>query len=168
MEDIAAPYQTVLITCRGNADLIGRFMEKDNVSVVNFHAPISRDPPLYMISLHKRRLSINIIRESGQFVVNFMPFSEMEKVQIVDKYNGLQLDKFQTSNLGKEEAKVLDCPRLMEGVGHLECEVVAEHDYGDHILFIGKVLYSEHKRHADRLLNMGYQRFTGFRWTDGQ
>jgi len=159
MEHIIAPYQTVLITCRGNADLIGRVVEKDNVSVVNFHAPVSRDPALYMVCLHKKRLSVNIIRDAKHFVVNFMPFSQMETVKFVDKYNGLQLDKF--SKVEKEEAKIIDCPRLVHGLGYLECDVRQELDLGDHIGFIGGVMHSEFRRDGRRLLNLGNNNFMG-------
>jgi flavin reductase (DIM6/NTAB) family NADH-FMN oxidoreductase RutF len=162
MEEIAAPFQTVFLSCRGNADLLGNYVEKDNVTLVNFHSAVSRDPPLYLVSLHKKRLSVNIIREAKSFVINFMPYAEKEKAQFVDKYNGLQLDKFR--DLPKEEARVIDAPRLSSGVGFLECRMEQEFDLGDHIAFIGRVIHAEHRRDAPRLFNMGMNDFVGIEY----
>lgn len=155
MDDVIGPHQTVLVSCRGQADIIGKIVEKDNVTVANFHSQVSRDPPLYLIGLHKKRLSVNIIRESETFVVNFIPFSQMEKMLFVDTYNGLQFDKFSRSDMRKEEAKIVDCPRVEDSLGYVECKVKHEMETGDHIVFIGEILHSEHKRDGRRLINAG-------------
>jgi flavin reductase (DIM6/NTAB) family NADH-FMN oxidoreductase RutF len=46
-------------------------------------------------------------------------------------------------------------PLIDGAIGWLECRVQAEHDAGDHTLFVGKVLAAEQGRPAPPLLYLG-------------
>ena len=46
-------------------------------------------------------------------------------------------------------------PLLAGAVGWLECEVTAEHDAGDHTLFLGRVERAEQGAEAPPLLRLG-------------
>ena len=147
------PTQTVLISSR--AHLKNRFSEhteiKDNIITLGWHMKTSHNPFLYAISVGKTRYSLSLIRKSKVFVVNFMPIELKDKVVFCGKTSGETIDKFQASGLHKEDAESVDCPRIMEALGYLECEVVNEVETGDHILFIGKVIKSILKREGKRI-----------------
>ena len=55
-------------------------------------------------------------------------------------HTGRKVDKFQETNLTALEGISLDCPRIKECIAHLECKVLDEQVYGDHTLFVGKVV----------------------------
>jgi flavin reductase (DIM6/NTAB) family NADH-FMN oxidoreductase RutF len=70
------------------------------------------------------------------------------------------LDKFVDSGFTKEDSEKIDCPRIKEAMGYVECEVIDEIETGDHIIYIGKVVHSEEKTVGQRLLQGGHSDFT--------
>ena len=149
------PRQTILVSCR--AHLKKRFSEheeiKDNIITLDWHMQTSFKPFLYAISIGKTRYSLGLIRESKVFVVNFMPINLKDKVLFCGTNSGETIDKFQVSGLHKEESESIDCPRIVEALGYLECEVFSEVETGDHILFIGKVIKSSLKKEGKRIFH---------------
>lgn len=137
------PRQSVLVTCQGNYEVSGVEREKHDVLPCHWHMPVSQHPPTYAISVKRELMAASLIRGSGCFVVNFIPFSLMEKVKRAMGVSGEFLEKI--SEIGMHEApceKLVDCFRLKHAVGWLECEVVDEKEYGDHVVFTGRVVHS--------------------------
>lgn len=146
MTTIFNPRQTILISCRGTAEYFGVRKEVDELFPCDWHSPISFTPPMYSICISKNlTLSLELIREASAFVVNFMSFENKDAVLKCSKDEGKFIDKFESSGLTKEDAVSIDAPRVKECVGFLECELTGEHEYGDHILFIGRVVNSDLK-----------------------
>jgi len=152
MSELTDPRQVILVTSREEMDILGKKVEKDNIITLAWHMPVSFNPKLYAIAIGKTRFSCEMIKKSKAFVVNFVPFGLKEKALICGTKSGMHIDKFKESGLEKEEAKSVDCARIKEALGYMECEVINEVDAGDHIIFIGKVLNSEIKKGGKRLL----------------
>jgi len=156
------PRQTVLVSCRAN--LRKRFSEheevKDNIITLDWHMQTSFQPMLYAISVGKTRYSLELIKKSKVFVVNFMPANLKDKALFCGRNSGEAIDKFSASGLHKEEANSIDCPRVVEAVGYLECEVISEVETGDHVIFIGKVIKSHLKKDAKRVFHITGDSFT--------
>jgi len=148
---IHSPRQVVLVSSRANVEILGKKTEKDNVITLAWHSPVSFDPELYMVAIGKTRFSAKLIQESGVFVVNFIPFILKKQAVFCGTNSGEYIDKFKEAGLTKEEAEKVDCCRINEALGYLECKVVQHVEAGDHILFIGRVLNSEFKQKRDRL-----------------
>jgi len=134
------PRQTVLVTCRGKFEVVGKTKEKDDIVPLDWHSPASSHPPMYSIFLNKKLMAVSIIRNSGCFVVNFIPFSLLEKVKSAMRVSGEYLEKCNTIGLHEVNCEKMDCFRLKEALGWLECEVLEEKVYGDYVMFVGKVL----------------------------
>ena len=124
------------------------------------HKPLSFDPPLYAIAVGKERHSLKIIQKSRAFVVNFMPYAMKDKVLYCARNSGEHLDKFKEAGLEKEEAEKVDCPRLKDALGYLECIVVNEVEAGDHIIFIGEVLTMQLVKEGNRIFQVKGDIFT--------
>ena len=114
--------------------------------------PTSFSPQLYAISVGKTRFSCKLIQKSKAFVVNFMDIKNEKEVLFCGTNSGEHIDKFKESGLTKEEAEKLDCARIKEALAYAECEVINEIETGDHIIFVGKVLTSDVKKHGKRIL----------------
>ena len=160
MIQIAAPRQTVLITCRSHIKVLTKEVVKDNIITIDWHMPTSFNPELYAISIGKTRFSMELIRKSRAFVVNFMPYSLKDKVLMCGRVSGKHVDKFKETGLTKAEAEKLDCPRIKEALAWLECEVINEIETGDHIIFIGKVVKSELMKKDKRVFHIEGDNFT--------
>jgi len=152
MSELTDPRQVILVSSREEMDIMGKKEVKDNIITIAWHMPVSFNPQLYAISVGKTRFSSSVISKSKAFVVNFIPFSLADKALIVGTKSGMHIDKFKEAGLGKEESSSIDCPRIKEAVGYMECEVINEVDAGDHIIYIGKVLNSYVKKAGDRLM----------------
>lgn len=146
ISEIANPLQVVLVT--------SRYKEKDNILTLAWHMPVSFDPPLYAISAGKTRFSTSLIQKSKCFVVNFVPFELKDKVLFCGTNSGKNMDKFKESNLLKEKSEKIDCPRIKEASGFLECKVINEIDAGDHIIFIAEVVNSGLKKKTGRIYHL--------------
>jgi len=142
MVRINNPRQTVLVSCRGPAKLMGVEENINDIIPLDWHSPASYEPRKYLILVSKKAPALERIRNSGAFVVNFMPYDLVEKIIACGK----EFKKDEFKEVGLTEAKsekLIDCPRIKEAIAWLECEVENEIDVGDHVLFIGKVMHSD-------------------------
>lgn len=146
------PRQTVLVTCRHKG--------KDNIITLDWHTPLSFYPMMYAISVGKTRYSLGLIRSSKVFVVNFMSHEHEKEVLFCGRHSGKNYDKFVETGLTREEAAKIDCPRIKEALGFLECKVVNEVEAGDHILFIAEVVSSDLNKEGKRLFHIWGDKFT--------
>jgi len=160
MTRLTKPRQTVLISSKGEADIFGKQILKDNLTAIDQHMSCSNNPRLYAISLSKTSFSYKLINESNVFIVNFVSHNLAEEIKICLTRHGDYTDKFKETKLTKVEGEKVDCPLVKEALGHLECEVVEEIETGDHIVFIGKVLKESLKEDDKRLFHLGNHKFS--------
>lgn len=162
IRDVSYPRQVILVSCR--ARVKSRFSpkkeEKDNIITLGWHTPVSFAPELYAIVMGKTRYSYSLIHESKVFVVNFMPYKLKKEVLFCGTVSGETIDKFKETGLIKEEAETIDCCRIKQALGCLECEVTNEIEAGDHVIIIGKVLKTIAKRKDKKIFQIQGDRFT--------
>ena len=127
------PHLTVLVTC-GKGD-------ERNIITVAWHMPISVDPPLLGISVAHRRHSHGLIRRYREFVVNVPALDIISKVHRCGSVSGRDVDKFSDTGLTPAESSAVSVPSIMECPVSMECRLEAEHDLGDHTLFVGRVVH---------------------------
>ncbi|MEF8879503.1 MAG: flavin reductase family protein [Candidatus Thermoplasmatota archaeon] len=125
------PIQAVLITCKDRNDDF-------NVFTVAWHTPVSRYPPLFGIFVSKKRYSRDLIEESGEFVVNFMPFDLVEKVDFCGTHSGEDTDKLKETGLTVEKGEI-ETPYIKESTACFECKIFDHTRIGDHSFFVGKI-----------------------------
>lgn len=142
------PRQAVLITTR--------YKSAQNVWPIDWHIPLSLDPELYGISLNRSGYGTELIRQSGLFVVNFVPMAWEQAILYCGRTSGREIDKFSAANLRKEEAVSVDAPRVAGALGYLECRVSQTVEVGDHTLFIGAVTHRELRAEAPRLHHLDH------------
>lgn len=128
----AFPMQAVLVTCNTREG-------KTNVITIAWHTPISTDPPLYGISIAPGRYSHQLIEQSKEFVVNFVPFELVDMVHFCGKHTGRKTDKVKEMNFTLKPSHAVTTPYIDECYAHLECTVQEQLSIGDHTFFIGKV-----------------------------
>jgi flavin reductase (DIM6/NTAB) family NADH-FMN oxidoreductase RutF len=160
MSEPVYPAQAILVTTRGNAEVLGREVAKDNIITMAWHCKLSFDPNLYGISVGKTRFSCKLIKESKVFAINFIAHELQEKAVFCGSSSGESIDKFEKTGLTKEECESIDCCRIKEASAVLECEVIDEFDVGDHVFFVGKVSNTLKNDDKKRLLYSGEQQFT--------
>jgi flavin reductase (DIM6/NTAB) family NADH-FMN oxidoreductase RutF len=94
---------------------------------------LSLDPPLVALCPARTSTSWPKLRDSGHFCVNILA---ADQKPVCDLFAKSGIDKFAelTWRPGKTGSPVL------EGVlAYIDCELVAEHDAGDHTIAVGRV-----------------------------
>jgi len=113
---------------------------KDNAMACAWHAPLASSPPLYGVSIAPKRFTYQLIAESKEFGVNFLPFEVAGLVASVGGCSGYEVDKFQRFNIAKDNSVKTAVPILKAAYAAYECKLVDDRDYGDHRLLVGKIV----------------------------
>ena len=113
---------------------------RDNAMAVAWHTAISRDPPIYCVSLSSKRFTRELIKASGEFVVNFVPWDMRELVAKVAGCSGKDVDKFRAFAIAAEPGKEVTAPVLAGAYAAYECRLTEALTLGANDLFIGKVV----------------------------
>lgn len=127
------PVPAVLITCKDNEG-------NDNVLTVAWAGTICSDPAMLSISVRKERHSYNMIKESGEFVVNLTTTKLAWATDYCGVRSGRDEDKFAAANLTKGKAEKVKAPIIMESPVNIECRVKQVLELGSHDMFIAEVV----------------------------
>lgn len=126
------PLPAVMVTCRNNGE--------DNVLTVAWTGTICTNPPMVYISVRPERHSYDMIKESGQFIINLTTKDLVKATDFCGVKSGKDLDKFNEMGLTKGQAKVVDVPTIQESPVNIECQVERIEELGSHHMFIAKVV----------------------------
>lgn len=126
------PLPAVMVSC-------GDF-ENANIITVAWTGTICTDPAMTYISIRPERHSYDIIKNSGEFVINLTTRSLAFQTDFAGVKSGKDIDKFEKLNLTKELANEVSCPLIKESPVNIECKVTEIKELGSHHMFIAKVL----------------------------
>ena len=113
---------------------------KDNAMAVAWHSSISPNPPLYGISISPKRFTYQLIAESKEFGINFIPLEKASFAAKVGGTSGRGIDKFEKFNMEKEKPLKTGVPILKDAYAAYECKLVDSKPYGDHIWVVGEIV----------------------------
>ena len=105
-----------------------------------WHTQLSFDPPLYGVLISPKRFTFDLLRKSKQFTLNFLDFEFMDVVALVGNTSGRDIDKSSVFDIPLDRGRLVDVPILAESYAVYECELVEEREFGDHTMFVGKIL----------------------------
>lgn len=126
------PIPAVMISCGS--------MEKSNIMTVAWTGILNTNPAIVYISVRPERYSYNLIKESGEFVINLTNRELAFATDWCGVRSGKDYDKFKEMNLTKEKAKHVSCPIIKESPVAVECRVIDIKEYGSHHTFVAEVL----------------------------
>ena len=113
---------------------------KDNAMTVAWHTCLSINPPLYGIAVAPKRFTYQLIIESKEFGINFLPFEAAELVASVGGSGGQYIDKFQRFNIARDKPVKTAVPILQAAYAAYECKLVDDKLYGDHRWLVGEIV----------------------------
>ena len=115
-------------------------MEKSNIMTVAWTGILNTNPAMCYISVRPERYSYNLIKESGEFVINLTNEQLAYATDWCGVRSGKDYDKFKEMKLTKETAKHVKCPLIKESPVSVECKVKEIRKLGSHHMFIAEVL----------------------------
>lgn len=116
---------------------------RTNVTTVSWMMPAGREPPLVALAVHPSTLCHDLIKRSGEFVVNIPTIDVLNQVMTCGRLSGNDVDKFARTGLALAEPKVVRPPLIEQCIAHLECALVNAFQPGDHTIFLGEVAYAQ-------------------------
>jgi flavin reductase (DIM6/NTAB) family NADH-FMN oxidoreductase RutF len=119
-----------------------------NVMTLNRIASCSAEPPRLCISVRPLRHSHNLIRQTGEFVINIPAHDQALLTDYLGVVSGRAEDKVRVANLALSSGRHVMTPLLADCPVNIECRVEHELDLDSHTLFVGRVLAV----HADERL----------------
>lgn len=118
-------------------------VERPNVAPVAWVGMVSSTPPTIGISLDKRRYTLELIRESGEFTVNIPNSRLAAATDYCGMTSGRSVMKFEQTGLTAIPGNLTHAPIIEECPFNLECRVVGEMELGDYILILGEVIETQ-------------------------
>lgn len=127
------PVPAVMVSCQ-------RGDEKPNIITVAWAGTICSDPAMVSISVRKERYSHNIIKESGEFVINLTTKRLCRATDYCGVRSGKDTDKFADMHLTPEKSVKINAPAIKESPVNIECKVKDIIELGSHDMFIAEVV----------------------------
>lgn len=126
------PVPAVMVSCSHEG--------KDNIITISWVGTICTNPPMVSISVRPERYSYDLIKKSGEFVINIPGRDLAFAADFCGVKSGRDLDKFETLKLTKEKASVVSVPMIKEAPVSIECKVKDILSLGSHDMFISEVV----------------------------
>ena len=127
------PLPAVMVSCQ-------RPGEKPNIITVAWVGTINSNPPMVSISVRPERYSYDIIRETGEFVINLTTEDLVKATDYCGVRSGRDVDKYKEMGLTPCESKEITVPGIAESPVCMECRVTQEIPLGSHNMFLAEVL----------------------------
>ena len=99
----------------------------------------SFDPPIIGIGVSPKRHSFEMIKESGEFVLNIPSKELVPQTLFCGIKSGSKIDKFKETGFSAVKADTVNAPLIEDCPVNIECKVVQEIVVGDHTWFFGRV-----------------------------
>jgi flavin reductase (DIM6/NTAB) family NADH-FMN oxidoreductase RutF len=127
------PVPAALITCGNSSD-------NYNIITIAWTGTICSNPPMCYISVRKNRHSYNIIKNTGEFVINLTTEELAKATDWCGVKSGSKVDKFKEMNLTAVKAKYVKAPLIDESPINIECKVTEIKELGTHDMFLAEVV----------------------------
>ena len=127
------PLPAVMVSC-------GREGEKPNIITVAWAGTICSDPAMVSISVRKERYSHDIIKETGEFVINLVNKRLVRATDYCGVKSGRDVDKFAEMKLTELPSKNIKAPGIAESPVNIECRVKKIMPLGSHDMFLAEVV----------------------------
>lgn len=127
------PVPAVMVSC-------GDKNGNKNIITIAWAGTICSDPAMVSISVRPERYSYDMIRNSGEFVINLTTKDLTYATDWCGVKSGRDLDKFKEMKLTAGKAQTLTyAPTIEESPVNIECKVRDVRELGSHHMFIAEV-----------------------------
>lgn len=127
------PLPVVMVSC---GDING----DKNIITIAWTGTVNSDPAMTYVSIRPNRHSYDMIKESGEFIINITTEDLVYATDFCGVRSGRDIDKFKEMKLTPEKAFNVKCPAIKESPVNIECKVTEIKDLGTHSMFLANVV----------------------------
>ena len=129
---LLSPVPAVLVTCGT--------MEKPAGLTIGWTGITCSEPPKTYISVRPSRNSYDIIKQSGEFVINMLPSHMVRQLDYCGIKSSRDEDKLAKMKLVPQPCQNVSAPQIAQAVISLECRVSDVIPLGSHDMFLADIL----------------------------
>ncbi|WP_297085762.1 flavin reductase family protein [uncultured Draconibacterium sp.] len=130
---IIYPLPAVMVSCGENP-------EEYNIITIAWTGTINSDPPMCYISVRPGRHSYDIIKRTGEYVINLTTEKLARATDWCGCRSGRKYNKWKEMNLTPAPAKLVKAPIIEESPVNIECRVKDIVELGTHHMFVSDVV----------------------------
>lgn len=127
------PLPAVMVSCK-------REGERPNIITVAWTGTICSAPAMVSISVRPERYSYDIIKETGEFVINLVTKDLVLATDYCGVKSGRTTDKFKEMHLTEQKSEKVLAPGIAESPVNIECKVTEVKELGSHHMFLAEVV----------------------------
>lgn len=129
---LLAPVPPVLVSCGTK--------EAPNLITIGWCGVLNTHPPKTYISIRPSRHSYDLIKNSGEFVINLATSDLVRAVDFCGVRSGREIDKFAHCKLTPIDSKEVSAPSVAECPLSLECRLTEIVPLGTHDMFLADIV----------------------------
>lgn len=119
---------------------VGDAAGNTNIITVAWTGTVCTNPPMAYISVRPERYSYEMIRSSGEFVINLTTKDLVYATDYCGVKSGRDVDKWKEVQLTRGKAsKLCYAPTIVESPVNIECKVTEIKELGSHHMFLATV-----------------------------
>lgn len=131
---LLSPTPVVMVSC-------ATVTQRPNIITVAWAGTVNSDPPMLSVSIRPDRHSHDIIRDSGEFVVNLVNRELLKACDLCGVRSGREYDKFSLCGLAPVPVSGLSsAPAIAQSPAYLACRVKETLSLGSHTMFLGEIV----------------------------
>lgn len=127
------PLPAVMVSCQKPG-------ERPNIITIAWTGIVCSEPPMLSISIRKNRFSFEIIKSTGEFVVNITNRKLARATDICGVASGRDYDKFELAHLTPAPCTKVSPPMIAECPINLECQTRSVLELGTHYMFVAEIV----------------------------
>ncbi len=127
------PLPAVMVSCGDEPD-------NYNILTIAWTGTVCSDPPMCYISVRHERHSYDLIKRTGEFVINLTTTSLVHATDWCGVRSGREYNKFKEMHLTPQQGQVVKAPLIAESPLNIECRVRDIQPLGTHDMFLADVV----------------------------
>ena len=128
-----APLPAVMVSCGGTEEY------RPNIITLAWAGTVCSEPPMLSVSIRPSRHSYEIIKKTGEFVVNVTTAKLARATDWCGVKSGRDVDKFKECRLTPFKSVTVAAPGIAECPVNMECKVRRVVKLGSHDMFIAEI-----------------------------
>jgi flavin reductase (DIM6/NTAB) family NADH-FMN oxidoreductase RutF len=113
-----------------------------------WHTALSFDPPLFGVSIAKKRFTHHVIAEAEEFTVNFITADQVLLSAQYGRKSGFDIVKTEKFPVELIPSQIIRSPVIGNAYVCFECRLREIRTYGDHDLFVGEVVAIHERKNS--------------------
>lgn len=131
-DTLLGPLPAVLVSCGT--------MNKSNIMTASWTGIMNSNPPMTYVSIRPSRKTHDIIKQTGEFVLNIVDEAHLQALDLCGQLSGNDTDKFKKTKLTPKSCEHIAAPQIAECPISLECKVHSVNCLGSHDKFLAEIV----------------------------